>query len=75
MTYWSWDRWEAEIDWMALQGINLPLAFSGKPTSTSSSCPESYVYPWGETTGCPAIALVQSLSEPGDAKPDSLGAL
>ena len=31
MTYWSWERWEAEIDWMALQGINLPLAFSGKP--------------------------------------------
>ncbi|CAL5229140.1 g12413 [Coccomyxa viridis] len=30
MTYWSWDRWEAEIDWMALQGINLPLAFSGQ---------------------------------------------
>ena len=30
MTFWDWERWEAEIDWMALQGINLPLAFSGK---------------------------------------------
>lgn len=30
MAYWDWDRWEAEIDWMALQGINLPLAFTGK---------------------------------------------
>jgi hypothetical protein len=28
-TWWDWDRWEQEIDWMALQGINLPLAFAG----------------------------------------------
>ncbi|CAL5374798.1 unnamed protein product [Camellia sinensis] len=29
-TWWDWDRWEKEIDWMALQGINLPLAFTGQ---------------------------------------------
>ena len=29
MTWWGWERWEQEIDWMALQGINLPLAFAG----------------------------------------------
>ena len=29
MTWWSWERWEAEIDWMALHGINLPMAFTG----------------------------------------------
>ncbi|KAM6596305.1 hypothetical protein CsatA_006829 [Cannabis sativa] len=23
--WWDWKRWEKEIDWMALQGINLPL--------------------------------------------------
>ncbi|XP_078170711.1 alpha-N-acetylglucosaminidase family / NAGLU family [Carex rostrata] len=28
--WWSWQRWEKEIDWMALQGINLPLAFNGQ---------------------------------------------
>ncbi|KAJ8900319.1 hypothetical protein K2173_024959 [Erythroxylum novogranatense] len=28
--WWNWDRWEKEIDWMALQGINLPLAFTGQ---------------------------------------------
>uniref|UniRef100_A0A804M993 Alpha-N-acetylglucosaminidase n=1 Tax=Zea mays TaxID=4577 RepID=A0A804M993_MAIZE len=28
--WWDWDRWEKEIDWMALQGINLPLAFTGQ---------------------------------------------
>eukprot|EP00111_Clytia_hemisphaerica_P018124 TCONS_00053628-protein len=28
--FWDWARWEKEIDWMALQGINLPLAFTGQ---------------------------------------------
>ncbi|KAL5827350.1 hypothetical protein ACOSQ3_019193 [Xanthoceras sorbifolium] len=28
--WWDWERWEKEIDWMALQGINLPLAFNGQ---------------------------------------------
>ncbi|XP_050210312.1 alpha-N-acetylglucosaminidase isoform X2 [Mercurialis annua] len=28
--WWNWERWEKEIDWMALQGINLPLAFTGQ---------------------------------------------
>ena len=23
--YWDWQRWEREIDWMALHGINMPL--------------------------------------------------
>lgn len=30
MVWWDWNRWEREIDWMALQGINLPLAFTGQ---------------------------------------------
>ncbi|XP_057522012.1 alpha-N-acetylglucosaminidase [Amaranthus tricolor] len=28
--WWDWQRWEKEIDWMALQGINLPLAFTAQ---------------------------------------------
>lgn len=28
--FWHWDRWEREIDWMALNGINFPLAFVGQ---------------------------------------------
>ncbi|CAH1772956.1 unnamed protein product [Owenia fusiformis] len=28
--WWDWARWEEEIDWMALSGINLPLAFNGQ---------------------------------------------
>ncbi len=26
MPFWDWARWEKEIDWMAMQGINMPLA-------------------------------------------------
>lgn len=29
MVFWDWKRWEREIDWMALHGINLPLAAVG----------------------------------------------
>lgn len=29
MPYWDWDRWEKEIDWMALHGIDMPLALVG----------------------------------------------
>ncbi|XP_021938138.1 alpha-N-acetylglucosaminidase isoform X2 [Zootermopsis nevadensis] len=28
--WWGWPRWEREIDWMALNGINLALAFTGQ---------------------------------------------
>jgi alpha-N-acetylglucosaminidase len=27
--WWDWPRWEREIDWMALHGINMPLALVG----------------------------------------------
>lgn len=26
MPYWDWERWERELDWMALHGIDMPLA-------------------------------------------------
>lgn len=26
MPYWDWSRWEKEIDWMALHGVDMPLA-------------------------------------------------
>lgn len=29
MTTWTWERWEKEIDWMALHGINMPLQIIG----------------------------------------------
>ncbi len=30
MPWWNWERWEKEIDWMALNGINLSLALIGQ---------------------------------------------
>ncbi|NOU46212.1 MAG: alpha-N-acetylglucosaminidase [Bacteroidales bacterium] len=29
MSFWDWERWEKEIDWMAINGINMPLAIIG----------------------------------------------
>lgn len=29
MTSWTWKRWQQEIDWMALHGINMPLQLVG----------------------------------------------
>lgn len=28
--WWQWEDWEKNIDWMALNGINLALAFTGQ---------------------------------------------
>jgi len=30
MSWWDWARWQREIDWMTLNGINLPLALTGE---------------------------------------------
>ena len=30
MAFWDWERWQREIDWMALHGVNLPLAIVGE---------------------------------------------
>lgn len=29
MAFWDWDRWEKEIDWMSMNGINLVLSILG----------------------------------------------
>ena len=29
-SWWNWDRWQWEIDWMAMNGINMPLALTGQ---------------------------------------------
>ncbi len=29
MAFWNRERWDREIDWMALHGINMPLAITG----------------------------------------------
>jgi hypothetical protein len=37
MAWWDWDRWELELDFMALQGVNLPLLFTGQECVDSST--------------------------------------
>lgn len=32
MPWWKWSQWERFIDWMALNGINMPLAITGQET-------------------------------------------
>lgn len=29
MSTWTWERWQQEIDWMALRGVNMPLQIVG----------------------------------------------
>jgi Alpha-N-acetylglucosaminidase (NAGLU). len=29
MSFWDWNRWEKEIDWLFLHGVNMPLAIIG----------------------------------------------
>ncbi|MBQ9669079.1 MAG: alpha-N-acetylglucosaminidase [Prevotella sp.] len=30
MAFWDWNRWQEEIDWLCLHGVNLPLAIVGE---------------------------------------------
>lgn len=30
MAWWDWERWQREIDWMALNGVNMPLSVTGQ---------------------------------------------
>jgi len=30
MPWWNWERWERELDWMAMNGINLPFILTGQ---------------------------------------------
>jgi alpha-N-acetylglucosaminidase len=38
LAFWSWDQWEQLIDWMALQGVNLPLAMTGQEAVWQRVC-------------------------------------
>ncbi len=38
MAWWDWPDWERAIDWMALHGINLPLAVTGQEAVWQRVC-------------------------------------
>lgn len=44
MTSWTWDRWQKEIDWMALHGINMPLQIIGMEKVWKDFLIEDYGY-------------------------------
>ena len=41
LPWWDWDQWEELIDWMALHGVNMPLAVTGKKPSGRRSASNS----------------------------------
>ncbi|MBQ8222706.1 MAG: alpha-N-acetylglucosaminidase [Bacteroidales bacterium] len=44
MSVWTWERWEKEIDWMALHGINMPLQIVGLDVVWKRLLTEFYDY-------------------------------
>jgi len=36
--WWNWTRWEQEIDWMVMNGINVALAFTGQEAIWQKVC-------------------------------------
>jgi alpha-N-acetylglucosaminidase len=55
MAFWDWPRWEKEIDWMALHGINLSLSITGN---------EAVWYNLLERTGYTADEINEFISGP-----------
>ena len=48
MSVWTWERWEQEIDWMALHGINMPLQIVGLDVVWKKLLTEYYNYTFEE---------------------------
>ncbi len=44
MSTWTWERWQQEIDWMALRGINMPLQIIGLEEVWRKFLMEDYGY-------------------------------
>jgi len=44
MSTWTWERWEQEIDWMALHGINMPLQIVGLEVVWKQLLEQDYGY-------------------------------
>ncbi|MDL2322654.1 alpha-N-acetylglucosaminidase [Bacteroidales bacterium OttesenSCG-928-A17] len=77
MAFWDWERWEKEIDWMALHGINMPLALTGTEVVWRNVLVEKLGYTKGEAnqfiagSGFQAWFLMNNLEGWGGENPDS----
>lgn len=49
MSTWTWERWEQEIDWMALHGITMPLQIVGMEVVWKNLLEKDYGYTPEET--------------------------
>ena len=50
MSVWTWERWQQEIDWMALHGINMPLQIVGLDVVWMRLLTEYYGYTEAEAS-------------------------
>jgi alpha-N-acetylglucosaminidase len=60
MAFWSWERWQQELDWMALHGINMPLALTGTEVVWRNVLVNSYGYSKAEANDFVAGAAYQA---------------
>ncbi len=76
MAFWDWARWEKEIDWMALHGINMPLAINGSSALWRNvlrrlGYPEEKISQFIAGPGFQAWWLMNNLEGWGGPNPDS----
>lgn len=76
MAFWNWERWEQEIDWMALHGINMPLAINGSSALWRNvlcrlGYPEKKIAEFIAGPGFQAWWLMNNLEGWGGPNPDS----
>ncbi len=76
MAFWDWERWEKEIDWMALHGINMPLAVTGseplwRNVLRTLGYPEEKITDFVAGPGFQAWWLMNNLEGWGGPNPDA----
>lgn len=77
MAFWDWERWEKEIDWMALHGVNMPLALTGTEVVWRNVLTKKLGYTKAEANefiagpGYQAWFLMNNLEGWGGPNPDS----
>ena len=76
MAFWDWERWQQEIDWMALHGVNLSLSLTGAETVwknvlTKLGYSKDEINAFVSGSGFTAWWLMNNLEGWGGPNPDS----
>ena len=76
MAFWDWERWQQEIDWMAMHGVNLSLALTGAETVwknvlTKLGYSKDEINEFVSGSGFTAWWLMNNLEGWGGPNPDS----